>query len=143
MEFQLKVERLLAQSRCPYSFAIIKTLLLGLLEASNLEDPQQWSKVARSLLAFFFVVSVMSSMDSREANRTLDATVARGMRRWYDVQKPLLVPPGEREACLNRLMVFIGEEIRQDERLSDLRLARRTADVLLGQSSEQALTNHY
>jgi len=132
MEFQRKIERVLALPLFGRGDVLILRLFLASVSsATDLQDALQWFHVAYSLLNTYAAVSCLSFTDLREDQRRYKACIARGLRKWFFAERPLFVQSSEREACMNRLMIYMGEELRQDERIAAFLDATMTSEVLL------------
>jgi len=125
MEFQRKIERVLA---LPF-FGRVDVAILPRFRLQR--HRLQWFHVAYSLLNTYAAVSCLSFTDLREDQRRYKACIARGLRKWFFAERPLFVQSSEREACMNRLMIYMGEELRQDERIAAFLDATMTSEVLL------------
>jgi len=115
MDFQLKIEVLLHHVRpSPFTLVdklILHTLLARVCDATDLTDPIQWFHVLRSLLTTYAVLCALSRINGRA--RKFIAAIAKGMRRWFSMRRPLHIAAGEREECMNQLMLFMASELRQ------------------------------
>ena len=113
MDFQLKIEILLCHIHpSPFDLGdklVLYTLLARLCDATDLTDTLQWFHVLRSLLTTYATLCVTGCYIK------LNAAIAKGMRQWFLTQRPLHVGASEREACMNRLMFCIANELKQIE----------------------------
>lgn len=118
MDFQLKIHTLLNHIHpSPFTTAdklILYTLLARICDATDLTDSLQWFHVMRSLLAMYAVVYVFSYFHT-SAPRTFNVAIAKGIRQWFITKRPLHIAPSERERCMNELMFFMANELKQTD----------------------------
>ena len=119
MDFQLKIEVLLCHVR-PSLFAlgdqlVLYTLLAPVCDATDLTNLIQWLRILRSLFATYAVLRIMCSLHGfmQERHQRFNAAIADGIQQWFLAERPLHVAEGEREECMNRLMLFMAEELKK------------------------------
>ena len=130
MEFQRKIERLCAMRCFNVPDRCILHMLLWRLSDVTALDALQWYSALRALLSTYAWLCAMWFVEPRAPQRAYQAALARGMRRWWFVEQPLRVAPTGREACVNRLMLFMADELEKERGLLRYRPVRETLDAL-------------